>query len=399
MRLTLDELAHRLGLDTGRARRLADAGAIDRAPDGTYESGDVHRVRLLWAFEAAGVPMDALVAAYRSGDLTFDFYDELHTDPGVGSRRAYATFTERLGSGGRHVPGLFAAFGLAEPDPDTRLAIADEVLLADLAETIEATGRPDLVTRAVRIAAEGARRSAEASLGAYAEALAGFDTERETLPLAEFMDRRLRPWARLAHQMAPLSAWLAARHLTQAIDDYSVRETEAVLERRGYTPLRDVEPPAIAFVDLSGFTRLTHEHGDEFGAQVAIRLGEVAASAVLVHGGHVVKLLGDGVLMRFSALDPAVVGVLDLLDALPAAGLPTGHAGVVSGPIVVRDGDVFGRTVNLAARLSDAASDGQLLIPAALAPELRDLPVAITPAGARAIRGVGDLELATVTRA
>ena len=199
--------------------------------------------------------------------------------------------------------------------------------------------------------------------------------------------------------MAPLSAWLAARHLTRAIDDYSVQETEAVLERRGYTPAREVEPPAIAFVDLTGFTRLTHEHGDEFGADLAIRLGEVAAAAVQHHGGRVVKLLGDGVLIRFAGLAEAIAGVLDLLDALPAAGLPNGHAGLVSGPIVARDGDVFGRTVNLAARLSDTAPDGQLLVPASLVPALRGLPVAVTPAGTRAIHGVGEVELAAVTRA
>jgi adenylate cyclase len=398
MRLTLDELAQRLGLAPEHVRRLADAGSIARAADGGYEDEDLHRVRLLGAFEAAGVPMDALVAAYTSGDLTFDFYDELHPPPGAVSDRTYGAFAASLGKGAEHLAGLFAAFGLAEPDDATRLPEADERLLAELVDSVEATGRPDLVLRAIRIAGEGARRSADASLSAYAEALSGFDGELETVTLQAFVERRLRPWAKLARQMAPLSGWLEAHHLTRAIDDYSVQETENVLERRGYAPARQDAPPAVAFVDLSGFTHLTHQHGDEFGASLAIRLGEVASTAAHSHGGRLVKLLGDGVLLWFADVDTAVRAVLDLLDALPAAGLPTGHAGVTSGPIVARDGDVFGRTVNLAARLSDLAVDGALLVPASVAAGLDDGTLALTPAEIQAIQGVGEMELVSVTR-
>jgi adenylate cyclase len=398
MRLTLDELAQRLGLEPDHVRRLADAGSIAHTTDGGYDEGDVHRVRLLSAFEAAGVPMDALVAAYTSGDLTFDFYDELHPSVGEVSTRPYAAFAASLGDGARQLPGLFVAFGIAEPDPGTRLPVDEERMLAELVATVDATGRADLVLRAIRIAGEGARRSADASLSAYAEALGWFDAELGSLTLQEFMERRLRPWAQLARQMAPLSGWLAGRHLTRAIDEYSVQETEDVLEREGYVAPREEAPPAVAFVDLTGFTRLTLERGDEFGATLAIRLGEVAAEATRPHGGRVVKLLGDGVLIRFDGLAAAVDGVLDLLVALPAAGLPTGHAGVTSGPIVARDGDGFGRTVNLAARLSDVAADGVLLIPATLADGLDGGGLALAPAGTHPVQGVGDVELVAVSR-
>jgi class 3 adenylate cyclase len=52
---------------------------------------------------------------------------------------------------------------------------------------------------------------------------------------------------------------------------------------------------------------------------------------------------------------------------LAGAGLPPGHAGVDAGPIVLRDGDVFGRTVNLAARIADVAQPDALLARASLA--------------------------------
>jgi adenylate cyclase len=46
----------------------------------------------------------------------------------------------------------------------------------------------------------------------------------------------------------------------------------------------------------------------------------------------------------------------------PAAGLPPAHVGIHAGPIVVQDGDYFGRTVNLAARIAGQAGAGQVLV-------------------------------------
>jgi class 3 adenylate cyclase len=70
------------------------------------------------------------------------------------------------------------------------------------------------------------------------------------------------------------------------------------------------------------------------------------------------------VLLRFDDLVAAVAGALDLLDALPAADLPSGHGGVAAGYVIERDNDVFGRTVNLASRIADAAPDGRLYLAA-----------------------------------
>jgi len=61
--------------------------------------------------------------------------------------------------------------------------------------------------------------------------------------------------------------------------------------------------------------------------------------------------------------DPAALeATISILDALTAAGLPSGHAGVHCGPVIEREGDVFGRTVNLAARLADHAPDGAVYV-------------------------------------
>ncbi|HLO36316.1 MAG TPA: hypothetical protein VK194_09550, partial [Candidatus Deferrimicrobium sp.] len=357
-----------------------------------------HRVRLLLAFEDAGVPLEALLDASRVGTISLRYYDELHAPPGLLSDRSYAEFTASLVEGREFVSRLFAAFGLAEPEPGSRLTLADERLIADMLATVVETGQPDLALRTIRLFGDGARRAADGALGIYGEAAARAGDNLQGLPTDELFEALLRPWARFARRSGTLAEWLASRHLSRAIDEYSVSETERILEDAGFVAPRLDVPPAIAFVDLTGFTRMTEERGDEVAAATALRLGEVTTDTVDRQGGRIVKLLGDGVLIRFAAVGAAVAGSLDLMDALPAAGLPTAHAGVAAGPLIVREGDVFGRTVNLAARIADIAPDGHLYAPEAVASRLVADRFLITRAGEPHLPGIGAVALVDVGR-
>jgi class 3 adenylate cyclase len=185
--------------------------------------------------------------------------------------------------------------------------------------------------------------------------------------------------------------------MSREIDQYSIQSTEQMLEQTGFVPTRPGTQPAVAFLDLSGFTALTEEHGDAIAADVALRLGELASEAVLPCDGRVVKLLGDGVLMRFPSIVAAVETSLDLLDRLEASDLPAGHVGVTEGPIIGRDGDIFGRTVNLASRISDVALSGTLYVPVATGRSLAERFL-VEPAGTATLAGVGPVELARVRR-
>jgi adenylate cyclase len=402
-RISADELALRVGVTPDRVRELADRDVLERDADGRFDPGDVHRIRLLTAFGQIGVPLDAMRAASREGRISLRYYDELHPPPRPLSGRTYGELKADLGDAGDRLTDLFAAFGLAEPASDGRLEADEEALLTRLLEIVEEIGRMDLALRAVRLLAEGARRAGDGALGVYAEAVDASDEALAGLPLDELFDSRLRPWSRFARQAPDLAAWLTSRHLSRAIDDYSVTSTERILEDGGYIPTRVVAPPAVAFVDLTGFTRLTEELGDEAAAGIALRLGTVAAEAVAPHGGRLVKLLGDGVLIAFPEPASAIDGTLDLLAALGSGDLPGGHAGVAWGPIIVRDNDVFGRTVNLAARIADLAPDGELYLPAALAHDLEDAPGLagwqLRPVEATALQGIGATELVALTRA
>ena len=101
--------------------------------------------------------------------------------------------------------------------------------------------------------------------------------------------------------------------------------------------------------------------------------------------------------MHFPGVVEAVETALDLMDQLDASDLPPGHVGISQGPIVARDGDIFGRTVNLAARISDVTPSGQLYIPASIGHALLGRFV-VTPTGTETLHGIGAVDLARVRR-
>jgi adenylate cyclase len=98
----------------------------------------------------------------------------------------------------------------------------------------------------------------------------------------------------------------------------------------------------VSFLDLTGYTRLTEERGDQAAAEVAARLARLVRRVAQNHGGAPVKWLGDGVMCYFP--DPAadVLAALEMVEAAAGQGLPPAHVGTHAGPVVFQDGDYFG---------------------------------------------------------
>src|SRR5213079_2270646 len=88
-----------------------------------------------------------------------------------------------------------------------------------------------------------------------------------------------------------------------------------------------------AFADLSGYTRLTEESGDEAAARVSLKLAEVVNEIASRHRGAVVKMLGDGVHFHFRDPSNAVMASLEIVERVYPAGLPPAHVGVNAGPM------------------------------------------------------------------
>jgi adenylate cyclase len=140
-----------------------------------------------------------------------------------------------------------------------------------------------------------------------------------------------------------------------------VEDIEAALEDTGMLG-RPGRVPAMCFLDLVGYTRLTEERGDAAAAALAETLAVLVGRSAREHGGVPVKWLGDGVMVWFREPAGAVLAALGMVAQLPQAGLPPAHVGVAAGPVVVQGGDYFGRTVNLAARIAARAGAGEVLV-------------------------------------
>jgi adenylate cyclase len=166
-----------------------------------------------------------------------------------------------------------------------------------------------------------------------------------------------------------------------------VEDIENELERAGVLR-RPERVPAMSFVDLVGYTRLTEEHGDAAAAELAASLAVLVGRASREHGGVPVKRLGDGVMVHFREPAGAVLSALGMVEQLPEAGLPPAHVGVAAGPVVVQGGDYFGRTVNLAARIAAHATAGQVLVSQRVAESARPEGVTFVALGELRLKGI-----------
>jgi adenylate cyclase len=136
----------------------------------------------------------------------------------------------------------------------------------------------------------------------------------------------------------------------------------------------DDEPcRTVAFADLAGYTALTDAHGDVSAADVAQRFCDIT-DGLLSGEARLVKTIGDAVMVVTSDPRHGLQIGLDLLHAVEREPhFPGVRIGVHHGPVVERDGDVFGATVNVAARLTAHANVGQLLTTGAIASLLTEL--------------------------
>lgn len=159
---------------------------------------------------------------------------------------------------------------------------------------------------------------------------------------------------------------------------------------------REVEDRAafrcgVGFADLSGFTRLSQQLALGDLAQVLSVFEETASDTVQARGGRIVKFLGDAV-MWVSAEPHDLVSIASDLTKHPraeAAGIEV-RAGVAYGRVLAQDGDYFGPSVNLAARLVAIADPGHVLAAGELVEVLQSGWLAV-PGIPTQLRGFDDL--------
>jgi adenylate cyclase len=125
-------------------------------------------------------------------------------------------------------------------------------------------------------------------------------------------------------------------------------------------------PHTFVFADLAGFTALTEAHGDEQAADLAADFYRRIRLLLEECGGQEIKQLGDAVMLRVDDAAAAVdLAVQVVEEASTRHGTLGVRVGMHTGPAVERDGDWFGASVNIAARVAGRALGGEVLLTAA----------------------------------
>jgi adenylate cyclase len=360
-----EELARRAGVIEDRIDELTSAGVLSPAdgdPGRPYEPADINRVHLAESLLASGISLGDIRRAVDDGRLSFRFIGDLFPEPvDHVPGTTMGEFAASKGVAMELVRQVHARLGLAQPNEDDPIR-TDEARYIPLAALALGAGMDDAaLAHFSRVMGQNLRRLADAQVHFFGTSvidpmIAGGLPPLKAWELSAAMGREMRPL------FGELLLWVYERHQETYILDNIIELMEEALRGEvagGRSRARD---QAIAFLDLSGFTRLTEERGDEVAAELAATLADLVQDASLPHGGQPVKLLGDGVMFHFPRAASAVRCALELVERAPAEGLPPAHVGVSSGPVVFRDGDYFGRTVNIAARVADRAGPHQVLV-------------------------------------
>jgi adenylate cyclase len=354
------EVAERAGVDPDYVDRLVELGILRPGSDDRFSPGDVRRVRWVQSFERAGVPLEGLAAAVRDGTLSFSYLDATAFDRFAGvSGTTFRELSERTSVPLDLLLVLREAHGFAEPRPEDHVR-EDELAVVPALELLLSFGiRPEAIERLLRAYGDGLRRIVETETDWYR-------TEVE-LPLLEGGMKEVEMLAAQADVGSRISPFLdqtleSIYHGQQehAWSKSAVEDVETALERAGlYRRVR--HPPAVSFLDITGYTRLTEERGDEAAAELATRLATLVRGSSREHEGQPVKWLGDGVMFYFPNPGDGVLAALDMVEGVAAHDLPPARVGIHAGPVVFQEGDYFGRTVNIAARIAEYARPGEVL--------------------------------------
>ena len=385
-RLTLDELASEAESTPEGIRQLVEIGAIAAGPDGSFDRGDVIRARVVGAFEAEGFSLEQMAVAIRERAISLDPCTLFYPDPSPRTGRTYGEFAAELGERGELVGTLLGAMGLSAPAPDAPTRGHGRGPPAQLVQGWSSVD-PEFTLRAARIFGDAARRAAEGWVALFNEAIAD-PIEANFTTLDDIVARLLRPAAILSPLSPKLLAWLLERHLERSMTDYNIARIERRLGARGLIPSRPAHPPAVAFVDMSGYTRMTMERGDEQGVRSSVRLGELAET------GGPAPQRADGQAARrrrAAALQRSHVPPWRRSSSSRAGwsrrACPPRTPGSTPGPVVERDGDVFGTTVNMASRIANHAPAGTILVSEAVVDDCPQYRDRFEPLGDVTIRG------------
>jgi adenylate cyclase len=350
--LTLAEAAERIGVPPGTLRRWVKRGLIPKY-DGEWTASTIGTARVVARMRERGHSLAEIEQATEDGRLAFGYVEELfpHDEHCISVQEAAHETGLEEGLVSRLISGL----GLS-PDHTDMVTEDDLQLLRYISAVLEAGFPLVALLQLVRVYSQAMAQIADAEVRLFHlyvhEPLMRAGVEGvETAEQMHAISREVLPLA------GPVLDSVHQRYLQYFIEQDVVGHMEADL---GEAPI-DLGRMrvAIAFADLAGYTRLTEEEGELTAVDAVERFVE-AVEMTLPDEARVIKTIGDEAMIVGpdpAALTDWAVGFQRLQTERP---LP--RIGIHYGVALYRDGDYYGREVNIAARVGARSAGGEVLV-------------------------------------
>jgi adenylate cyclase len=321
---------------------FAAAGLLDGL-DGEERAS---RKQLLQQLSADGVGLDELKTAVAEDRLAL-----LPVERVLGGRFSSREIQERTGVPADLMLRIRRVQGLPEPGPDDRAFSEEDIEAARSTQLfLDAGLGEEAIVEITRVLGESMARLAATITATFVDAfLKPGDSEHEVAIRFASLAERLTP------ALNPVFTAAFKAHLRESVRRGMVGRSE-----REAGQIADAQELVVCFADLVGFTRLGGEVEARELGNVAGRLAKLAAE-VTEAPVRLIKTIGDAAMFVSPEPGPLVAVALSLVEAVQKAELPSLRAGLASGPALLRAGDFYGHSVNLASRVTGIARPGSVL--------------------------------------
>jgi len=335
-------LANVLDIGHDAPMDFAQAGLLD----GLEGSDREQREKLLTRLADDGFSLDDLRKAVQENRLALLPVDEV-----LGGTYSAHEIEQRSDLPAGMMLRIRRLQGLPEPRLEDKVFSEEDIEAARSTKLfLDAGFSEERIIEITRVLGEGMGRLATTIIAAFAQTFLqkGDNEEEVALRFAELAEQ-------LTPATAPILVAVFNAHLREAVSRAMLGRAE--LESGDAVGSQEV---AVGFADLVGFTRLgTQVEVLELGT-VAGRLAELAAS-VTEGPVRLIKTIGDAAMFVSPEPGPLVGVALNLVEAFEREELPSLRAGIAAGPALVRAGDYYGNSVNLASRVTGVARPGSVL--------------------------------------
>lgn len=351
------EAARRVGVSASTLRRWVDAGLIVPRPrEDRWDSQVVARARVVARLRARGHSIEVIGRAVDDGRLAFGYVEELR--PESGGPYTLREVSRRVGLEPALVERVYTTMGFSSQSMD-ELGDSDLALLEHVAEALTLGFPLVAFLQLVRVYGQAVADIADAEVRLF-HLYVHEPLMRDGVAGHEIAEQMTELSAQLLPLSVPVIDHLHRRFLQHFVEQDVIRHIES--DPAEASELGRVRV-AIAFADLTGYTQLTEQRGDEQAAEIVERFADTV-KVTLPDAARVVKTIGDEVMVVSSDPEGLVdwaVGFQQLVHDEPRP-----RIGVHVGEVVYRDGDYFGREVNLAARVAARAATGEVLVTSAI---------------------------------